>query len=303
MPMTRAQIKGSAVDLLGEDAGQGTAGDRMMLMDTWLNTSADEIARATDCYYGSVSLDVTAGVPLYSAPQVYKVKAATYVLADRSVRELSMTTPAALDARSGAWRTAPNAPPSFCAVEGANLLRLYPAPDSSSLINAYTDLAVSSDGLFTLSSATRPFLPTDAGLTLRVPPSAPAGFVPGSYTILSVNAGVATLNAPCGAGGGTGGAAALSAGGLTVEGFLVPADSWPLATSLCPLPDRAHMAVVWRVAKYRTIQFPTKDNVARIPLIDAEYRRQLTLLEAEAHRMSDATGFGDAPRGRQFGGY
>jgi len=138
-------------------------------------------------------------------------------------------------------------------------------------------------------------------LTLRI--TGGTGFGGGLYLVTGVAAGVATLSTAPGTIGSTGGQAALSCGALTVRGFLAPADSWPLPTQNCPLPDRAHMAVVWRVAKFCVIQFPTKDNLARVGLINAEYTRALGLLEAESHRLTEATGHADLRRSAFGGGY
>jgi len=291
MPMTRTQIKAAALQILGEDSG--TPGlDSIYMMDTWVNTAADEIARATDCYYGAVTLEVVAGQPLYSAPQIYKLKAASWVDSSGNRVILQQSSPAGLDGRFSGWRNQPSGSPAYYAAEGANLIRLYPAPDTSSLLFAYTDLVINSDG--SVSSASRPFLMSDVSRTLRV--TGGTGFVPTSYTVMSVAGGTALLNTPPGTALSTGGQAILSYGGLTAEGYLTPADSWPLPAQNCPLPDRAHMAVVWRLAKFRAIQFPTPENIARVGLIDNEYKRALGLLEAEAHRMTADTSHADMHR-------
>ena len=288
MPLTRTQIKAAALDILGEDEGSPGA-ERAYLLDTWVNTAADEIARATDCFYSSVTFDLVAGQAEYPAPQVYKVKAVTWTDSAGAQRILSASSPAEMDSRGYGWRNEALGDPRYYMAEGAGLVRLYPAPSASSLVAIYMDLAALGNAQAT--SAARPFLPADAGTTLNV--AGGTGFTPGPVRVLAVQSGIALLSADVGASGSVGGQAFLSQGGLTVEGFLVPGDSWPLGAQNCPLPDRAHMAVVWRVAKYRAIQFPTPANVQRIGLIDAEFKRALGQLEAEMHRMTDAAGHAD----------
>ena len=98
MPLTRTQIKAAALDLLGED--EGTPGpDRAYLLDTWVNTAADEIARATDCYYSSVTFDLVGGQSEYPAPQVYKVKGVSWTDSTGQQRVLSASSPAEMDSR------------------------------------------------------------------------------------------------------------------------------------------------------------------------------------------------------------
>lgn len=288
MPLTRTQIKAAALDLLGED--EGTPGpDRAYLLDTWVNTAADEIARATDCYYSSVTFDLVGGQSEYPAPQVYKVKGVSWTDSTGQQRVLSASFPAEMDSRGYNWRNDPAGDPRYYVQEGAGMVRLYPTPSSSSLLAIYMDLVAL--GNSQVSSAARPFVITDAGTTLNVVGG--TGFTPGGVRVLAVQGGNALLSSDAGLSGSTGGQAFLSQGGLTVEGYIVPGDSWPLATQNCPLPDRAHLAVVWRVAKYRAIQFPTAMNIQRIGLIDAEYKRALGLLEAEMHRLTDASGHAD----------
>ena len=288
MPLTRTQIKAAALDLLGEDEGvQGP--ERAYLLDTWVNTAADEVARSTDCYYSSVTFDLVAGQAEYAAPQVYKVKAVSWTDSTGAQRLLSPSSPAEMDSRGYNWRNDPLSDPRYYMTEGASLVRLYPAPSASSLIAIYMDLAAL--GNSQVSSAIRPFLLTDAGTTLNIVGG--TGFTPGSVRVVAVSGGIALLTSDAGASGSTGGQAYLSQGGLTVEGFLVPGDTWPLGSQNCPLPDRAHIAVVWRVAKYRAIQFPTPTNLQRIALLDAEYKRALGLLETEMHRLSDASSHAD----------
>ena len=67
------------------------------------------------------------------------------------------------------------------------------------------------------------------------------------------------------------------AGGFLINGYYAPGEVWardgagaplPLTLdSVCPLPDFALPAVAPYAASYRIIQFPTKDNGNRLPMI------------------------------------
>jgi hypothetical protein len=60
-------------------------------------------------------------------------------------------------------------------------------------------------------------------------------------------------------------------GGLVLYGFGVPGTSWSGSTDTptteCPLPSIAHQLAYWLAVRRRCIQFPTPDNMARLPLI------------------------------------
>ena len=159
-------------------------------------------------------------------------------------------------------------------------------PDMSSLIYAYADLAIQTNPL-QVASVGRPFVSSDVGYTLRI--NGGMGFNTGAYTIISVASGLATLDRPAGTGGSTAGAASLSIGGLYLEGFGVPLGMWPGQSDACPLPDRAHMCVVYRACLLRIIQKPTQENLARREMLEQEYSQAKGKLGREARGFSQAT--------------
>jgi hypothetical protein len=99
------------------------------------------------------------------------------------------------------------------------------------------------------------------------------------------------------------GTATLSTGGLYIEGLLTPGDTWDNQTDTCPLPTRAHLAVVWRTAIMRCVQFPIEENLARIPFLKEEYRLAKGYLEAEVSRLTQSTQHADRSRFPFGGGY
>ena len=299
MPLTRAQIKADVLDLMGEDGGTGDLLDRPAMQDTWLNKAADEIARATYCFYTAQSQDTAAGQAGYSAPQIFDIQSAYVTGRGGEPRPLSFMTPQQMDYSFPHWRGMLPGQSARLVMGGANALSLWPAPAEGSFVAFCTDLALSANGGVT--SAARPFAASDVGLSLRFSAGCnPTGsFFPGFFTILSVAGGAAFLSSLPGVLGSTGGVAVLTTGGLTIAGYGVPGDTWPLPGQNCPLPDRAHTAVMWRTAIFRTIQFPTPENAARLPLLREEYKRDLGSLEREMHSLTSAQNTADF-QGRGF---
>ncbi|MGO8670985.1 MAG: hypothetical protein ACLQVD_06450 [Capsulimonadaceae bacterium] len=307
MALTRQQIKTMASHQLGEFLGTRGA-DSPFLYDTLVNMATDDVARSTDCYAGSVGTDVVAGQSTYSLPQLYKIRGAFWTDGSGDKIELVETTTPELDDRfsnlatSAGWRNAPPGDPIYFVTRGMNILLLYPTPDTSSFVFGYTDLMIQPNVYQVASAGQRPFAASDTGYTLRI--ACGNGFNTGIYMVLAVDSnGVATLDSPAGMPGATGGIATLSTGGLLVEGFLAPGESWPAASSVCPLPERAHIAVVWRTAMLRAIQFPTPENQARLPMLDTEFKRQKAMLAAEVSRLTPATSHADFHRFPFGGGY
>jgi hypothetical protein len=377
MSLTRAQIKQMASHQLREYLGSDGAESEVMY-DTLISAAADELARSTDCYAGSVGADVVAGQSIYSAPNLYKVYGVFWTDASLNKVELVETTTRELDDRysnlatSAGWRNSPAGSPIYYYTRGENIVGLYPTPDTSSLVFNYTDLVLNPTNQYMVSSSgQRVFGPDDVGYTLRV--TGGNQFTTGIYLIIAVDgsgnatvdqpigqvftvsgasdaspivittaasqqlttgqtvvvAGVLgntaangtwtitalttttfSLNSSTGNGGYTSGgtisalgSATLSTGGLYVEGLLVPASSWQGQTSTCPLPHRAHIAVVWRTAIMRCVQYPTADNLRRIPFLNEEYRKAKGYLEAEVSRLTQATQHADRSRFPFGGGY
>ncbi len=82
--------------------------------------------------------------------------------------------------------------------------------------------------------------------------------------------------------------------GLTVEGYRVPSSDWPGEGDECPLPEIAHMGIVFGACRLRIAELPTPENLARLPLIERMYQESRAKLEREIATHTDATrrGFG-----------
>lgn len=75
--------------------------------------------------------------------------------------------------------------------------------------------------------------------------------------------------------------------GLILYGFAIVGD-WSGAgteapTDSFPLPEYMVNAVVWRAALLRSVQFPTKDNLARQPMLRSQADYYMALAEQTAH--------------------
>lgn len=84
------------------------------------------------------------------------------------------------------------------------------------------------------------------------------------------------------------------ASALTFYGYGKPA-AWASETSTFPLPDHAIPAVVYEAAYLRCIQFPSKENGARLPLLDRERARHRFNLEANVGMERDRSRIGTIP--------
>jgi hypothetical protein len=207
--MTRQEMIIQGRDLLGEFFG--TAGDAdPFAWSRLVNTAADEIARATDCFYTTATADLVSGQSEYCAPQITKVKAVSVLDSSGARRTIGSATIQAMDDWSSSWRDETAGTPSVWIPTGLNQIVLYPAP---------------------------------------------------SYA---------------------------QVGGLVLEGYGVPGASWAAMSAACPLPDRAHMAVVYKSAMLRIIQNPTPENLARRKMLQDEYDGQKGKLEAEVRRFAAA---------------
>ena len=78
-------------------------------------------------------------------------------------------------------------------------------------------------------------------------------------------------------------------GGYTIEGIAQPGHSWDAATAECPLPTQSHHAVVLQAAIARIMQNPTKDNIARVPLLKEALQSELDTFERSVIRYTQAT--------------
>ncbi len=129
---------------------------------------------------------------------------------------------------------------------------------------------------------------TPVGTSVSVTLSAGA-FAAGRYQILGVDTlGNATLSRSPGPSGASGGAATLTTGGLSVEGYAVPDNSWSAPSDPCPLPLSAHVAVAARAAWMRCLSFPSAENAARMPGLDQIYKYAKGQLEGAVARQTDA---------------
>ena len=301
--VTRQEITVLCKDTMGEFLG-AAGSDDPFAWDRLIDTAAADVCRATDCFSMVVDADVTANQATYCLPQLYRITGVFWTDAALKKQQLIETLPSDLDYRRIGWRNDPPGSPQFFMPMGLNEFWLYPTPDTSSLIYPYSDLVVQSVPLYNaaqLSSIARPFVSTDAGYTLRI--TGGAGFNTGAFTIVSVESGMATVDRPAADFLSSGGTAALSVGGLYVEGFGVPAGLWPNQSDQCPLPDRAHMCIVYRACMLRVIQKPTQENLARRPILQEEYERAKGKLGREARLFSQAANHADNQRLNPAGGY
>ena len=297
--MTRQEITVLCKDTMGEFLG-AVGSDDPFAWDRLIDTAAADVCRATDCFSMVVDADVTANQATYCLPQLYRITGVFWTDAALKKQQLIETLPSDLDYRRCGWRNDPPGSPRYFMPMGLNEFWLYPTPDTNSLIYSYTDLTIGATPT-QVSSASRPFVDGDAGYTMRI--TGGEGFSTGAFTIVSVTSGIATLERPAGTGSSSGGSASLSIGGLYVEGFGVPTGVWPSQSDQCPLPDRAHMCLVYRSCMLRAIQKPTQENLARRTMLQEEYERAKGKLGREARLFSQATNHADNQRLDAVGGY
>lgn len=280
MTLTRSQIRIQAGNIVGEMLGTPGYASPFMY-DTCINTAADEIARATDCYAVSASTELIANQSLYAASQLYKVKSVMSTDTSHNFYLLQQMTPEGMDIKYWNWRNAnADTMPRYYMSRGDNLIEINPAPSQSSLQYRYTDLVVGVRSNL-VTSASRPFTSSDTGMILRI--SGGTGFHTGDYRIVSVESSIASLDSSISTPASSGGVGNLSAGGLILQGYGVPGDAWPADDDVCPLPERAHIAVVFRVAILRALTF--KPDMYGV--LDKEYKRSLTMLERETVTAND----------------
>jgi len=83
--------------------------------------------------------------------------------------------------------------------------------------------------------------------------------------------------------------------GYVVEGYGVPAQSWSADSTVCPLPDYAHKCVEIGAALRRAKRYP-KDYGVYISILEADYQREMGLVESTAINLSDANRVNDQTR-------
>jgi hypothetical protein len=294
--MTRQQIKTFCQDLLGEQMGMPGA-ENPFAWDLWISTAADDVARATDCFAVTAGTDLVARQALYPAPtpSIYRQDGAYWTDETQEVHELIAITTTELDIRRPLWRNDEPGDPQFVVILGTQQILIYPTPDFSSLVWAYTDLVVQANA-YQVSSAARPFEATDAGYTLRMSAAPDSGVTAGIYTVIGAAGGVATLDRPVGTAGTTGGTGALSLGGLFFSGLGLPGSTWPNPGDACPLPDYEHMSVAYRAALLRILQRPTQENAARRSMLEQEWARARGKVERTVVEATEATRNADRMR-------
>lgn len=79
--------------------------------------------------------------------------------------------------------------------------------------------------------------------------------------------------------------------GVTLYGFGLPS-AWASNSSTFPLDDRFIPAVVYEAAYLRCIQFPSPENMMRLPLLDRERKHLFGDAEAEVAIEYDRSRFG-----------
>ena len=305
--LTLQQVVNMAAMNLGE--ALGTPSDAAPFLWVPLAQQAcDTIAQECDAYSASATFDTVANQPIYSGPlNLYKIESAYYTDSGLNQRQLTAGILDDLNDRYRGWENTSSGTPQWFITRGMNQILLFPTPDTSSNIFNYTDLIINGSNPYIVTSAgQRTFLSTDAGYTLLV--SGGTGFTTGRYTIVSVTSGAATLSEPVGTVSSTNGIADLSLGGILMQGLAVPGTDWGgmlgtatyNPTMVCPLHPVAHMAVMWGTALLRCIQFPTKENMTRLPMIQQRYAEQKARVEDAAARWTQATRHSDRRSGRPY---
>lgn len=291
--MTRQDILTMCRDNMGEVFG--TPGQRFP--EGWqkiISTAADDVAQETRCYYAAFSNPIKAYQGAYCCPELLEAEAIHVFTSDGVRHTLDPATIAAMDDWSSDWRNAVAATqPNTAVVAGLNNIVLYPVPNYASAVASYTDLVlVNGQGGFQLSSVARPFVNAaapagDVGLWINI--TSGTGYSLGWYQISSVSGGIATVLQSAGTAGSTAGVASLTSGGLWMEGPAVPGATWENLTDNCPLPDRAHMAVVYKACILRCLRLPSKENAIRRDWLSVEMTKSLGSLEKETHRFTQAS--------------
>ena len=292
MSLTRQDITNRCRLLLGEELGTESS-ETSFIYNTLIDTAVDEMCGKSDAYWASVETDVVANVSLYCCPQIYKVEGVTYRGADGTIHVLQETSSMNLDGTNRTWRNDLAAPPRYFVSQGLNQIVLYPVPDTSSSVFSYIDLVIGTvtSTQSTVTSVARPFVTSDVGSSLIV--SGGTNFNINAFRIVAVSGVTATVDGILGTAAATGGIASLSQGGLTIEGFGTPTGTWAVQSALCPLPDRFHMCLIWRVCIMRAGMHPSKENIAKMPWISEEYKTAMGLLEAQAAQFTRGIRHGD----------
>lgn len=298
MSMTRGQMKTRIRGLFREAVGTTGAGDPFSI-DWNVSSGADDTARATNCFSGTVHQDVVANQPAYSPPNLISITGAFIIDSTLKRTPLIEITAENLTRLNPTWRDDVPGTPTHYITRAATSLVLWPTPKTSSLVQSYTDLVAAT--AYSFSSVAHPFASGGVGSYLTVATAIDSGFTNGPNRILSVAGGIATMEQPVGTASSAGGIATLSNGGLYVEGLAIPGDTWPNDIDLCPLPSQHHEAVMWRAAMLRCRQFPV-EYAANLPGIEIEWKRAKGHAEAETVRQTQGTR-GGVPIRRDRGGW
>jgi hypothetical protein len=136
--MTRQQIISTALELTGQTVGSAGSLSPFLLSD-WVNSGTDELARKTDAFFVSLTMDITAGTALYSSAfqgggatsLIYKLLSVQWVRADLSYSRLTEVSLQYLQMRTPNWRNDALGSPRNYIQEGTGIARLYPVPDTT----------------------------------------------------------------------------------------------------------------------------------------------------------------------------
>ena len=223
-----------------------------------------------------------------------------YTGPDLQLYEVGPTTYVEMNDRYAGWQNSPPGTPYWFITEALNSITIFPAPSVSSLVFNYSDLVVSGSSQFQVSSAgQRAFVSTDVGYVILV--MGGTGFNTGRFTILSVTAGVATVDQPVGIVSSTSGVADLTTGGLLLRGLALPSYNWTSLSQVNPMALPAHRATMWRACLLRLNQFPTKDNMLREERLEKEYAKAKSQVSRAVTQWTPATRRG-VRRKTPFGG-
>jgi len=128
--MTRGDIK-AAVRATAQ-AYFGTADEiDPILLNLWIDWTAEDICRGVDSLYLSISQDIVANQATYCLPDVFYIEACEIVLASALSKPIGILTTQRMSATYPWWRTSPDpsGEPRVCVTQGFGSLILYPTPN------------------------------------------------------------------------------------------------------------------------------------------------------------------------------
>lgn len=296
--MLRSEINSNIAENCSEQFGTTGEASAVFAYQKLVSDACDTHSRKTRCYWQVSNLPIIANQARYGAPDILEMQCITVFTADGNIHLVDPANEPAMDDWGGStWRSqTAGTQPLTIITQGLNSFLLSPAPSFSSSVYSYVDMVLGSttdangNAVSTASSVARPFTAADVNLFVNV--TGGTGFTAGWYRIVSVAGGVATLLTTAGTAGSVAGAGVLTSGGLWVEGPGVPGQTWENPGDTCPLPDRAHMGVVWLASMQRIISsrtLSTGEKQWRYAMCKENYEEHCGMLEREARTITYAS--------------